>query len=153
MGFTDKYGLVQYGETKFFTRERIMKDKRQRCEIIGCNWTSGTIYEHCHRHGWVRGLVCSGCNSRMARVDAVAYGLSRYPFTDMMYGDGPSAAETSHALITHWMRCPDCAAVAFIALAGKIKDVRNEIAAGRIAMFDLPVERPEGLCDGKGDAA
>jgi len=32
--------------------------------------TAQSVIDHCHEHGWTRGVLCIGCNNRMARVDA-----------------------------------------------------------------------------------
>jgi len=121
-----------------------MADKSQRCEVGNCDWTSGTLYEHCHWHGWVRGMTCQQCNTRMSFVDKIAHGI---------YRGSRSLIDVENDLIIHWMKCPDCAVMAFTALAGSIEEVRRKIIRSRVMRFDVPVETPAGLCDGNGDAA
>lgn len=52
------------------------------------------ITEHCHAHGWVRGLACGTCNHLMSVIDRRI---------------APKAeAVLLNALIALWRRCPDC---------------------------------------------
>lgn len=37
------------------------------CEGCGRNKQLGR--DHCHDHGWVRGILCPGCNNYLARID------------------------------------------------------------------------------------
>src|ERR1700689_2445959 len=41
------------------------------CALCSQRSTS-LVIEHCHAHGYTRGLACSRCNSRLARIDAGA---------------------------------------------------------------------------------
>ena len=44
------------------------------CEL-GCGAAGAhgdaLVFDHCHRHGWVRGLVCTPCNTRLGHIEAV----------------------------------------------------------------------------------
>jgi len=54
------------------------------------------VYDHCHEHGWIRGILCQGCNQRMALVDA---------------GLGVAALGADLGHYERWrLRCPECAA-------------------------------------------
>lgn len=56
---------------------------------------SQMVVDHCHTHGWVRGIVCRSCNSHMASID-----VRRAP--DRI--EGVSVAE----LLRHAAQCPEC---------------------------------------------
>ena len=52
------------------------------------------VFDHCHAHGWVRGLVYVPCNNRLTRIEA---------------GLGPDLPEWQRpALAAHLMKCPEC---------------------------------------------
>jgi len=53
------------------------------------------VTDHCHRHGWVRGIACPRCNSHMTLIDR---------------GIAPSGGDLV-ALIAFARRCPDCPVV------------------------------------------
>jgi len=40
---------------------------RTACEACGQITTQET--DHCHEHGWVRGVLCRSCNALMIRID------------------------------------------------------------------------------------
>lgn len=52
------------------------------------------VVDHCHEHGWARGVVCPSCNQAMAAIDR-RRGISKAP-------------ERLVALIKHFSHCPDC---------------------------------------------
>jgi hypothetical protein len=51
------------------------------------------VFDHCHAHGWVRGLVCMACNNALREVE---HGWAE-----------PRAAEAG-AFLAHLAKCPDC---------------------------------------------
>jgi hypothetical protein len=45
------------------------------CEFPGCTTTGQygkLVFDHCHLHGWIRGLVCTSHNIKIGQVEAVA---------------------------------------------------------------------------------
>lgn len=54
------------------------------------------VFDHCHAHGWVRGLVCVPCNNRVGSADAGRLEPRWY-----------TGAERA-ALRAHQARCPGC---------------------------------------------
>jgi len=54
--------------------------------------------DHCHVHGWVRGVLCPRCNTLMAFIDRRAT-LRKSAIT---------APLTLAALVAYAARCPDC---------------------------------------------
>ena len=55
------------------------------------------VFDHCHEHGFVRGLVCTSCNVKLGQIDAVR----RLEDSTIELGD-------PWASIVH--TCPPCAA-------------------------------------------
>ena len=54
--------------------------------------------DHCHAHGWVRGVLCPRCNTLMAFIDRRA----------TVRESSITAPLTLAALVAHAARCPDC---------------------------------------------
>jgi len=54
--------------------------------------------DHCHAHGWVRGVLCPRCNTLMAFIDR------RASLRKSSVVEPPMLA----ALVAHAARCPDC---------------------------------------------
>lgn len=58
-GFVIRHGLVQYrpSQLRKYSRDGL-------CEI--CDWPPTgkpiLLFDHCHTHGWIRGLICNICN-------------------------------------------------------------------------------------------
>lgn len=79
------------------------------CESMACatdNKHSGKYaYDHCHAHGWVRGVLCHSCNNRMKAVDEAMTKLAYGELAKLRGKPGDHGK-----LFQHWMRCPDCAA-------------------------------------------
>jgi hypothetical protein len=59
------------------------------------------VTDHCHRHGWVRGILCGQCNANMTLVDR---------------GILPRVQQAA-ALVAFARRCPGCPAVDMADLA------------------------------------
>jgi|SRR6266849_8665247 len=84
MTFIARHGLVQY------------EIAQQKIPLWGiCEWCppEETVLDHCHKHGWVRGEICVSHNGRMRQIDA-----------------GVSPDRWRPWMVSHWRRCPDCAA-------------------------------------------
>ena len=93
--FIERHGLVRYarGLGARYPREG-------PCEIGICRAydievkASRLVFDHCHAHGWVRGLVCVPCNNRLMHIET---------------GLRPEPPEWQHpALAAHLMKCPEC---------------------------------------------
>ena len=67
-GFVIRHGLVQY---KPYQLRKYSRDGL--CEICGMPPYSGgkptLLFDHCHDHGWVRGLLCNVCNDQVAFIE------------------------------------------------------------------------------------
>lgn len=55
---------VQYARIR-----RLTSRSQTDCALCG-RYTTVPVLDHCHAHGFVRGLVCTSCNGRMGYVDA-----------------------------------------------------------------------------------
>lgn len=68
------------------------------CEICGGNRLP-RVRDHCHAHGWVRGVVCNFCNGLLSALDRGARPADRAVLAPL------------DAYVDLWLRCPDCRAV------------------------------------------
>jgi hypothetical protein len=59
--FIVTHGYVQYGNHRKLPR-------RGECEL--CNAVRPLIFEHCHLHGWIRGMACQPCNGLLRAAEA-----------------------------------------------------------------------------------
>lgn len=98
--FTERFGHVQYTVAKGRPDHwRISVVAGSTCEFPGCEVRGGygvMVFDHCHRHGWVRGMLCSSCNVKVGRVEAVM------TLDDVSVDLGTSG-------YARWLaNCPDC---------------------------------------------
>jgi hypothetical protein len=99
-GFVATCGHIQYRDV---TSERHVRWRERHlsrciCEIPGCAAGPGAplVFDHCHEHGWVRGVVCCGHNYRLGQVDAV------------LAIDGAVVDLAATAYARHLANCPGC---------------------------------------------
>jgi len=61
--FLERYGLVQYHKTRHGRYER-----GGPCELDGpgARYCGELVLDHCHEHGWIRGVICQGWNMSLA---------------------------------------------------------------------------------------
>ena len=72
MSFTEHFGNVQYARViKKPAAWRTRCLARYYCEFTGCRGDGAVVFDHCHRHGWIRGVLCKGCNIRLGHLEAV----------------------------------------------------------------------------------
>jgi len=67
VGFIGRHGLVRYKPTlgRKYPRDGL-------CEVCNRPPTRAKpilLFDHCHLHGWVRGLVCSMCNDGLGFLE------------------------------------------------------------------------------------
>lgn len=67
-----------------------------------CDSTDRLINDHCHEHGWIRGVLCNRCNGSMGRVDR---GLMPKA-ADRLGSDQPFHA--------HRARCHECGPIELV---------------------------------------
>ena len=96
MGSTDELLVQLQTENVPYFASRMPRIARQHYTCEACDrW--GYAWDHCHAHGWIRGLLCGRCNLFFAEFDR---GLIPYFTTD--------------SDIDRWQswrdRCDDCAA-------------------------------------------
>lgn len=66
-------------------------------------WTRDNIFDHCHSHGWIRGLICRSCNQIMNEVD---HGGMSYR---TILGDSFSPTIIpKEAYARYYHNCPEC---------------------------------------------
>lgn len=90
---------VQYLAIKRRTMEwRIAIADRSLCAVGDCDVTGhgNLVFDHCHDHGWLRGLICGTHNVRLGQIDAVR----RIPGVRLDLSATPYAALLA--------ACPDC---------------------------------------------
>lgn len=76
------------------------------CGKVNCldGRDSGFVYDHCHRHGYVRGIICTSCNNVMRYVDKIM---------DAGKPERLIKVQTwapASSYIRHWEVCPECSA-------------------------------------------
>lgn len=78
---------------------------RVDCQAVPCllceRVTIQQVVDHCHEHGWTRGILCVACNNRMARVDA-------------------DPRHATAAELFHRDNCPECRREGFAGLASRM---------------------------------
>lgn len=60
MTFLERYGLVQYSKTRTGRYERA--GPCELCDAGALYCGPGLIFDHCHLHGWIRGVICQQMN-------------------------------------------------------------------------------------------
>jgi hypothetical protein len=96
----------RYSKVKGLRARGILSPASAPCEIDGCRNCSplpdfrghgtGYVYEHCHRHDYIRGVTCAPCNVQMTLMDARVETCATWP--------------RFRAYLAWWLRCPACAA-------------------------------------------
>lgn len=61
MTFIEEHGVVRYRRSGNPYPHRNCCDLCQVCRAIRF------VFDHCHRHGWIRGELCESCNIRLGR--------------------------------------------------------------------------------------
>ena len=103
--------LVQYGQ-----HQKIPAGTA----CAGCGSTDKTrrATDHCHQHGWVRGIVCPSCNARMITIDQMGT---------------PSAVDETllAALLALRQRCPECLPISPADLAPSLSAAKQRARDAR----------------------
>lgn len=69
-GFVYLYGHVEYRHVMADKQARADILSRSACEVHAQHSRTDLVFDHCHDHGWVRGVVCHSCNVKLGQVDA-----------------------------------------------------------------------------------
>ena len=92
-GFVARHGPMQYKPYKLrkYSRDGL-------CEV--CNQTPRggkpiLLFDHCHAHGWVRGLLCNWCNDEIG-------------FHENGRGIGMGYAKYLDRILEYLHNCPGC---------------------------------------------
>ena len=83
--FIQRHGHVQYSAVKWPPGQYPLV---RRCEICRSPGHRAYVFDHCHAHGWVRGILCTVCNTHMSRVDEGKVHTARH--------------------LAYQAQCPDC---------------------------------------------
>lgn len=103
-GFIACYGPVQYSEHLGARYPRTGECEVGICRALADEtgpppWKSAAlVFDHCHAHGWVRGLICGACNNRVILAD-------RGSLETVAKFYGPAGRAVLEA---HLAKCPDC---------------------------------------------
>lgn len=93
---------MQYADLRRLREERLVPYATGPCEIPACRYVTPFatkyvmetfVYDHCHLHGEVRGVLCQDCNYAMSYVDR---GRASWP-------------ELQDEYAAWWARCSGCA--------------------------------------------
>ena len=88
---------MQYSELRRLREERLVPPAEGPCEIPGCSSVTQLagilVYDHCHLHGEVRGIICEDCNYAMSFIDRG----NRWNL------------DLREAYESYWARCSGCA--------------------------------------------
>jgi hypothetical protein len=92
----------RYSQIRGLRRRGLMGPASGPCVIDGCDYSyPGRVYDHCHVHDYIRGVLCLWHNGGMRLIDAhVALETRR----------GAAHARETAARLAHWARCPECTA-------------------------------------------
>ncbi|WP_331756775.1 endonuclease domain-containing protein [Streptomyces sp. NBC_01506] len=105
MTFIDQYGLVPYKPWQLarYSREGACEacgassdDVAARYAEDGYRAAACSVrlnFDHCHAHGWIRGRLCTACNTEMSTAVRVGW-LHRSPRREVF--------------LAHLGKCPDC---------------------------------------------
>ena len=83
MSFVHDHGYVQYRDGLEARYPRL-----KLCEVCRSRNHAAYVFDHCHDHGWVRGILCGLCNSQMRLIDRGRLEIPHY--------------------VEHRRKCPDC---------------------------------------------
>lgn len=68
-GFIQRHGLVRYKHGLGARYRAKVSCEAGNCRAYGIEADTGhLVHDHCHAHGWVRGLVCVPCNNRLMHI-------------------------------------------------------------------------------------
>jgi hypothetical protein len=104
---------VKYSDVKIGLRTGVIRKPEGPCEIrqcdsCGCGKTNCDIshgvfvYDHCHIHGYVRGVICASCNRKMFRFDKY---MAARNFTRIARSQWWAPVSS---YFRHWEKCPEC---------------------------------------------
>lgn len=137
LSFIERFGHVQYLQVmRRPAHWRIAAAAKAVCEFTGCDVAGGyyaLIFDHCHRHGVVRGVLCTGCNVRVGRIEAV------------MTIEGVTVDLGTSAYGQWLSRCPDCAGTPRLLPQGPFVPLVNFARAPKpavVAMSSTPFSLP-----------
>lgn len=135
VSFIERHGYVKYHHN--LRREYPCAGP---CEISASCYTDRFVFDHCHIHNWVRGIICAGCNVLMGSM------IDRHVHE-------ASLNKRYLKLLTHFNRCPECEPwEPWITLEEYLYGLilRQIIGIGTPAYQALSAEDKSGLLDNLG---
>lgn len=99
-----------YSEIKRGLRTGSLTVATGPCEIGRCaSGSANLVYDHCHRHGHVRGVLCNSCNSVMKRIDSIMTDDIRLNVATIRKLTLRLHIPTlPSSYLRHWDKCPEC---------------------------------------------
>lgn len=142
--FAARFGHVRYTDAMRKPADlRIRYARTAACEFPGCGLTGKyaeiLVFDHCHAHGFVRGLLCTTHIARLGQIEAVA----------AIEGVTVDLGTTAYAKLV--ARCPGCSGSPVIEARGAFapplpewlaRQRAREERAAAIASAGAPVARP-----------
>ena len=139
-GFVAEFGHIPYLQVAAKPpRWRIAYLARASCELDGCISSPGRlVFDHCHAHGHVRGVLCNWHNIQIGRIEMV------------MALEGVTVDLGTTAYARHLARCADCAGGTRLSPRGPfgpkiemmIPWVRQALQTRKLATSAFPVAHP-----------
>ena len=138
-GFVAEFGHIPYLQVAAKPpRWRTAYLARASCELDGCISSPGRlVFDHCHPHGYVRGVLCNGHNIQVGRIEMV------------MALEGVTVDLGTTVCARHLARCADCAGDTPLSPRGSfgpkiemIRWVRQALQTRKLATSAFPVAHP-----------
>ncbi len=101
---------MMYSEVRKNLRNGTMLIATGPCEIDKCaSGSTKFVYDHCHKHDHVRGVLCTSCNSVMKRIDSVMSENMRLNVETIRKLTLRLHVPTlPSSYLRHWDKCPEC---------------------------------------------
>lgn len=119
MTFAERYGLVQYSAARGGGYQRLGPCELHDADEGYCG--PDLVFDHCHLHGWIRGVICQNSNMSLAgprgletrlRAGVIQFGCRH---THRVQSSADRCSAYLRRIAAPWLRaaaylanCPDC---------------------------------------------